>query len=373
MMSLPCAKPRCGFLNLPKAAKAKAQVSDPICAISGRSANINNDELAADTGGAIVFLCGHVHAQDLNARLTVAESGGPGTSPDGQQPPEASAWTEGQKKLIIIRVDFPDLAGQPFADSTGITLISNLNFFYTEMSYGRAGFLTNGAGSDLTPTFRMPQPAGWYGTNDYYDQLRSDARNAATAAGYVLSSYDRDVICMGAVPGFNWSGLAYVGAAGAWLHNSFGTGVAGHELGHNWGLNHANYWDTSSQSVIGPGTTVEYGDINDTMGSASAGNNHFNARYKNYLNWLTTNDVVTATSNGTYRVFAHDNATATGVRGLKIVKNAGTNYWIEFRQKFTNNKWLMNGAGLRWAQSGNQKSQLLDTTPGSADGKNDSA
>ena len=81
-------------------------------------------------------------------------------SPDGPQPPEASTWTEGQKKLILIRVDFPDLAGQPFPDSTGITLISNLNFFYTEMSYGRAGFFTNGAGSDFTPTFRMPQPAG---------------------------------------------------------------------------------------------------------------------------------------------------------------------------------------------------------------------
>src|SRR5439155_15767505 len=175
----------------------------------------------------------------------------------------------------------------------------------------RAGFFTNGAGSDLTPTFRMPQPAGWYGTNDYYDQLRSDARNAATAAGYVLSSYDRDVICMGPVPGFNWSGLAYVGSAGAWLHNSFGTGVAGHELGHNWGLNHANFWDTSSQSIIGTGTSVEYGDSFDTMGSASAGNNHFNARYKSYMNWLRTNETVTATTNGTYRIYAHDDPNST--------------------------------------------------------------
>ena len=33
----------------------------------------------------------------------------------------------------------------------------------------------------------------------------------------------------------------------------------------------------------------------------------------------------------------------------------------------------MSGAGLRWAQNGNQKSQLLDTTPGSTDGKNDAA
>ena len=29
------------------------------------------------------------------------------------------------------------------------------------------------------------------------------------------------------------------------------------------------------------------GNSFDTMGAASAGNNHFNSRYKNYLNWLT--------------------------------------------------------------------------------------
>ncbi len=178
---------------------------------------------------------------------------------------------------------------------------------------------------------------------------------------------------MGAVPGFGWAGLGYVGSAGSWLRNSFGTGVAGHELGHNYGLNHANHWNTGGASIIGPGSSTEYGDSFDTMGAASAGNNHFNARYKQYLNWLTTNEVTTVSTSGTYRVYCHDKTNVAGIRGLKIAKNSSTNYWVEFRQKFTSNKWLMSGAGLRWAQSGNQKSQLLDFTPGSPDGKNDSA
>src|SRR5439155_27252313 len=84
-------------------------------------------------------------------------------------------------------------------------------------------------------------------------------------------------------------------------------------------------------------------------------------------------ETLTVTSNNTYRIYAHDDATSTGLRGLRIAKWGTTNYWVEFRQKFTSNKWLMNGAGLRWAQNGNEKSQLLDTTPGSTDGKNDSA
>ena len=81
---------------------------------------------------------------------------------------------------------------------------------------------------------------------------------------------------------------------------------------------------------------------------------------------------MTVTSNGTYRIYAHDDANSSGVRALKIVKNSGTNYWVEFRQRYTNSKWSMNGAGLRWGGNGNERSQLLDTTPGSFDSYTDS-
>lgn len=358
------------ILEPEEAAEAKAQNSEAICSVSGQSSTILNEEVAADVGGDVTFFCRRLHAEQANENYTAAQNGEPGPQADGGT--EASTWTEGLKKVILIRVDFPDLQGAPLSDASATTLIQNLHNFYNEMSYARAGFYTNGAGSDFTPTFRMSMPAAYYGTNDYYNQLRTEARNAATAAGYTLGNYDRDLICMGSVPGFGWAGLAYVGGAGAWIRNSFGTGVSAHELGHNWGLNHANYWDTGGASIIGPGSSVEYGDIFDTMGSASAGNNHFNARYKNYLNWLTTNEVVTATTNGVYRVYAHDNVNSYGIRGLRVVKNSQTNYWVEFRQKFTSNKWLMSGGGLRRAQNGNQKADLLDITPGSTDGKNDS-
>ena len=185
-----------------------------------------------------------------------------------------------------------------------------------------AARVSNGIRQRLRRDADLPhdQAAAWYGTNDYYNQLRTEARAAATAAGYVLGNYDRDVICLGAVPGLSWSGLAYVGAAGAWLRNSFGTGVAAHELGHNWGLTMQISGIRQAQSIIGPGTSMEYGDSFDTMGAASAGNNHFNARYKNYLNWLTTSEVVTAATNGTYRIYCHDNPNSSGLRGLRSSK-----------------------------------------------------
>jgi hypothetical protein len=357
------------ILDADEAAAALNSESDPVCQVSAQSVVVNEQPVVAQLAGQNVFFCLPEHAQEKNDAVVAADGGPP--SPDGGSNPEPSAWTEGQKKLLIIRVNFSDLTNMTLTDIGCVTLINSLNAFYSEMSYGRASFASNTLGSDFTPIFTMPQPAGYYGTNDYYNQLRTDARNAAAAAGYTLANYNLDIICFGSVPGWTWAGLGYVGAAGTWLRNSFGTGVVGHELGHNYGLNHANYWDTAGASVNGPGTSVEYGDSFDTMGSASAGNNHFNARNKVYLNWLTTNEIVTATSNGTYRIYCQDNTNSTGFRGLKVVKSGVTNYWAEFRQKFTSNKWMMSGAGLRWGASGNSKSQLLDLTPGTSDGKTD--
>ena len=350
----------------------EAPKRERICGVSGNRTTINNNETVVDVGGKIIFLCNRLHVDILNKQIAAA--GGKTTTTQASGEIAASSYTEGQKRLLLIRVDFPDLVGAPLTDVTGTNLINGVGSFYNEMSYSRASFAPAGQGSDLTPTYRMPHNSSYYGTNNYYDLLRADARSAAAAGGYPQANYDFDVTCIGSVTGFYWSGLGYVGAPGAWVSSAFsGPGVAAHELGHNFGLNHANFWDTSSQSITGPGTSMEYGDVYDTMGSASAGNNHFNSRYKNYLNWLHIDEISTYTTNGTYRIYAHDDPTATGIRGLKIVKDVNTNYWVELRQKFTGNKWLMNGAGLRWTMNSNQKSQLLDTTPGSYDGKNDAS
>ena len=349
-----------------------ARPSEPVCSISGNSWTSAQTPVAAEVGGEPTFLCAPAHALQLNEKLLQAEIAGDVGGGGGDV--QGSAYTEGTKDLLLIRVDFSDLPGVPFPDATGTSLISGLNDFYRESSYGRTGFSPGGAGSDVTPTLRMPQTAAYYGANNAYLQLRSDARAAATAAGYTLGNYDFDLICFGAVPGWGWAGLGYVGAPGVWLRSYFTAGVAGHELGHNYGLNHANFWDTGGQSVIGTnGTSIEYGDSFDTMGAASAGANHFNARYKAYLNWLQAGETLSVSTSGVYRIYAHDDTNSTGLRGLRIVRNSSTNYWVEFRQKFTGNRWLMSGAGIRWAGNGNERSHLLDTTPGSADGKNDAA
>lgn len=350
---------------------------DPVCAVSGLPAASWGSAVAVDDGQQTLVLCSPAHAEQLNLALITAESGGgTGQPTPAGLPLPASAYTEGVKRLLFIRVDFSDLAGAPFSDPTGTNLALNLGQFYQDQSFGRTGFRRIGEGSSITPTLRMPQTAKYYGTNDAA-LLMTEARSAAAKAGFPQGSFDFDLICFGNVPGYSFAGLGYVGSRGCWIRAAFDAagGVPAHELGHNYGLNHANFWDTAGVGATAAnGSNVEYGDPFDTMGNASAGKRHFNARSKALLNWLPSAGVQTLTTNGSYRVFAVDATNATGIRALKIARNTRTNYWFEFRQRFPDNRWLTSGLGVRWGRSdNNQQTLLLDTTPGSADGKDDSA
>jgi len=242
--------------------------------------------------------------------------------------------------------------------------------FMNENSYGLTSFNTT-----VTPCFVLPQNEAYYKTNGDFT-LQADARAVAKANGFDYATYDLDAVRWNGGPG-GYGGQAYVGWRGCWLKSS-STGVAAHEFGHNYGLWHANYWSTNDGTTIGAGSNQEYGDPFDTMGAAGAGAQHFNAFEKNVLQWIPAANVSTLTASGQYRVYAHDTATTTDAGkfyGLTVAKDADRVYWIDLRQKFTGNAWQMNGAGLHWDSwaSSNSGSQLLDTTPGSASGKNDSA
>lgn len=359
-----------------RAQLAAADAPDPICSISTEPSSSSNTEVAMDDGGTVAWFCDPAHA---GVAAQMARAGGGSESnfellADGNLKP-LSTRTEGIKRLLLIRVDFSDEPGAPLTDTQATNLVVGLNKFYEENSYGKTSFRPlSAAGSLVTATLRMANTAASYGLKDA-SILRNDARSAAQASGVSLNSFNYDLICFRRVPGFNFGGLGFVGASGAWIQNAFTSpGVSAHELGHNYGLNHANFWDTAGESVLGAGSSVEYGDNFDTMGNAGAGRRHFNARYKALLDWLPSTYVRVLTTNGTYRLFPMDVTNGNSqVRALRIAKNSQTNYWFEFRQIYTTSPSLMNGLGVRWARSGNQSSLLLDTTPGSSDESMDSA
>jgi hypothetical protein len=288
-----------------------------------------------------------------------------------QTPPTAeSSYTEGRKRFLVMRVDFPDYTVDVFPTNTAVQHMLDMSNFLAEISYGKHVIAPVGQGTDITPIMRMSEVASAYdsaGLSKLYPEAREVAR---TNFGYDLSKYDFFFVCTGSRPSYSYAGLGYVGGVGYHLANSyFNVRTSAHEFGHNLGLGHANWWDTGGRSTLGTGASEEYGDSFDTMGGSGGGRRHFSASFKARLGWIPASDAPTVTSSGIYRLHAHDIATApVGLRAIRLNRASGDPYWIEFRQLWTDYKALFNGVNFRWAGG---SSQLLDMNPGSSAGKDD--
>lgn len=346
-------------------AQAEVGTSDPVCAISGTNSPTSPDSHWVEIGGERIFLCGTEHLNLLNHAWTTDANGKWVKTIKGGEPGNPSvrdSWSQGPKTVLFIRVNFPDDLSEPISESAAYDLMNNVSSWIVANSYGTSSMITT-----VTPLLTLPNTKSFYSqVGD--GQLLIDARAVARQAGYDTSDYQFDAVRFTQVPGFNYSGQAYVRGKGVWLQSS-NVGVACHEFGHNYGLWHANYWNASQASIIGPGSHSEYGDIFDTMGSASAGDRHFNANHRNKIDWLGDNYIVTANQSGTYRInaFDIDSLTAGRFYGLKIRKDYDRDYWLELRHLFANNKYIQNGALLHWDPWAKSEggAHLLDTTPGS--------
>ena len=343
------------------AAAKDALGADPVCITSGKPSGDDGDEVALSIGGSTNFYCGKSHAQAAMSDATQAAL----TFAGGR-----AYQSTGSRKILIYRVDFSDYQGQRVSQATLETLINDLQTMWNEMSYGAFTWVAPGtSGSQVTPVLRLPLTA------DNYTSLGTflDAcRVAAKAQGYDYTKFDFDMVVTAAKPTASFGGVGYVGFRGCWLANSqWNFGVASHELGHNVGLLHANYWDSpSSDPIDSAGTSVEYGDGIDIMGGANSDFRcHYNAREKNLLNWVPNASVIQAGPSGTYRIYAMDkraSGTSNLARAVRIDRlNSANDWWIDYRQLYAaSNANAKNGIWLRWGQTGNTQTNLIDMVPG---------
>ena len=342
-----------------------------------------------------------------------------GTSPTGavdlnyvtaQADYEASTWTETKKKYFMIRVDFSDLPGDPVAQADASTQVNGATSnMIRAMSYGKTWVEATISAN----CYRMPQTGAYYadksnasyGTSGFSSkssELLRDARNtfratqsgadAAINIGPVSSAGsgnggglgDYDIVCVSFANigmysgGVFYAGLGSVAGGDQWLQAANYTSVIVHETGHNYGLGHASFWWTTDGSVVGTGSSVEYGDPYDVMGAGPAPQGDFNAQAKALLNWITASQWVDATAAGsnTYRIYREDNANTTGnLRGVRVTKS-GTGasaeyYWIDYKASFPNYPHVQKGAHLLWQKVGQSRCWLLDTTPTTSGDKTD--
>ena len=311
---------------------------------------------------------------------------------------QSSSWTESKKRLLLIRINFTDKPEEPVTKAVAETEMTRASDRIREMSYGKTWV----EGTASANVYTMPKSFAYYSEGNVNDRLFTELmRDARNTFRQQKSGADAG-IDIGPESNLHEGGEAGLGdydIVGIFRTNLGGEGgVAGgpslfmmanyeriytHEWGHNYGLHHSSFWKTTDGSVDGEAATVdEYGDPFDIMGHGPTPEGHFRPEGKAYLNWLGTaewEDInINLTGSKTCRIYKIDDPVVTSnPRGIRVERggNGAQNgfYWVGYRGSFSNNPRLSNGAYLTAQRPGQARSLLLDTTPDSIGGTDDSA
>ena len=287
----------------------------------------------------------------------------------------------GSKSVLVIPVQFPDQAGSPWSsDGVRDTGVSQIQSYFSTASY--AAFNLNNATVISLQT--LPSNRSTYRTgagehnSTLLTTLATDASTLATAAGYDPDDYDFVSFVINHNLWSGVAGLAYLGDKHSFIDGDGAetSAVYIHELGHNLGLYHAGSWDsTSNVPDSSSGTTSEYGNRFDAMGDTytySYDQLHFNASFKNALDWLPDSYVTTVTTDVTMNLHAMDRTQVSGrayavkiPAGITLDGISNLDYWVEFRSRYTGVDTIQNGVLIYTANTAhdNGASKLLDMAP----------
>jgi Gametolysin peptidase M11 len=232
----------------------------------------------------------------LGLILTLAPSAGSSLAP-----PILGA----QRVLVVLATWGP----QPFTrDEVQHVVFDEADAFYRESSYGKA-WLTG----MVTPWLKaFDGPIGCS-----VPLIRTGGAGAARAAGYDPAAYERIIYVHPSVE-CPWSGVTQANTV--FLDGTLSRKLVAHELGHAFGLPHAN--STSCRRSGCP--AVEYGDPYDTMGD---GTGDFSAYAKFSLGWFTR--IARPGGSGVYRLEPIERL-SSGPQAF-VVTTARDQYWIEYR------------------------------------------
>jgi hypothetical protein len=286
-----------------------------------------------------------------------------------------AAGTTGTKRVAVVLINFSNDTSQPYspAYAAGIafTNSNSVAAYYADSSWGQ--ILLSG---DVYGWYTLPDSD----TTCSVDSWASSANEAATAAGVNLSAYTNIVYAFPLASSCAWNGWADLPGARSWLNGPSGMTLQGmaHELGHNFGLNHAsslvcteNGMKVALSADSANCTIGDYGDPFSVMGSAK----HYSQTNfaRGSLGLLSSANTQNVTSPGDYMLRPIESYNPADPQVLRIARTASTYFTLEFRQPspifdtFASTDAATTGISVRIAPSyGTARSQLVDTTPGSS-------
>lgn len=333
-----------------------------VCAGCGKGIAGAPRSFGAEFANQFLPLCRADHLSQL--RLTGAYAGLEGGS-SGTSPGPPASWTLGGKRLLYIPTLYSDQGSPPTTRTAAESSLAQVAQYYATQSYQQTALT-----SVVTDPITAPQPASYYSGAGLV-QLYNDVTALARTAGWDPDEFDFVFIRHSGGPG--GPGVGLVGQKGAWVQTDSWS-VLAHELGHNYGLFHANAWRARTSFPSGPGEIVEYADAFDMMGPNRGS---FNAYEKSVLHWMPDWAVPRITNSGVYRIQAFDTASIVSnqVYALTVRKDV-RDYWLDFRGEFKNGTlapYALNGLQIHWPQWSQSRggSTLVDSTSGTPQDFND--
>lgn len=301
----------------------------------------------------------------------------------GDPSPTAGMGTgefNGDKKMLMIVLEFPDVPGAPISqdDQQPMTperlqkvMDDEFGPFMKAVSYNKSRITS----TVVTTVLKLPNASTSYATKGGEDRLQDDAKKALLQTTYKLEDYQLYGIVFAKLE-LGWLGLGDVNGPWCWYNGSIKDWLIDHEVGHNFGMPHANRWvvpvpanPADYDPTASTGTSEEYGDLYDLVGDGTDNGAHFNPEYKFRARWIEDADTDIVTASGTYTVVNFDQESALGGGNkvaLRIKRDGAIDYWVSYRRLASTSKprpRMNNGAYVIRSQgfSKNKATDVIDT------------